>query len=925
MSPRHRPGSIKGDAVSPHPPAAHPKPWTKEPPALAHSLGADLISGLSAVRALQRLAAEGRNELRGRRGPGPLALFLRQFKQVVIWVLVGAAVLSAFLGDLTDAAAIGAIVLLNAFIGFYQEYRAEKSVAALRSLAAPLCRVLRDGRAAVIPAAEVVRGDVLLLDAGDLVAADARLFASASLRVNEAPLTGESEPVEKDAEPIEPEEAPLAERRNMAYQGTAVVGGTARALVTATGMQTEVGRITTLLNTAHEDQTPLQRRLDQVGRRLLVASLAVVALVFLLGVMRGEPGWEMLLTAVSLAVAAVPEGLPAVVTVALSLGVGRMARRHALIRRLPAVETLGSAQVICTDKTGTLTMGQMTTRLLWVGGREIELTGEGYDSRGLLLEAGRPLDACSDPALHTVLSLVAGCSEASLDGRDGTRTITGDPTEAALLVAAAKAGIHREAIEAECPRLRLLPFDSDRKRMAIIRRTPHGVRAFVKGAPDLLLTRCTQFLEAGGSVRPLTDSDRREIAAAADFFAARALRVLAAAFRDLPEADATTLPGDRIETRLVFSGLFAMYDPPRPEAREAVRRCREAGIRVVMITGDHPSTAAAVAGELGILAPGDTVLSGIQVAHLNDQELAEQAAHAAVYARVTAEDKLRIVRAFKSRGLVAAMTGDGVNDAPAIREASIGVAMGISGAEVTKEASDMVITDDNFSSIVAAVEEGRGIYDNIKKCLQYLLSGNVAEILVMLAAVLAGWPIPLLPLQLLWINLVTDGLPALALATDPVDPGVLRRPPRRPGEELTDGASLRLIFLTGALTAGAALLAFHYGLVLEQSLTAARSYAFSTLVFAEVLRSFGVRSPDRPLWKRSGPGNRYLTLVVAASIVLQVSLPHAPALRRLFGVEPLSITTCLGLLLLGMMPLLILEGRKALLARSLSRRTRTAA
>jgi len=892
-------------------------PWVQPIGDLAVELDTRPDSGLSTEEAAQRLAADGRNELRTAPGPSPLLLFLAQFKNLVIWVLIGAAVLSALLGEGADAIAIAAIVFLNACIGFYQEYRAEQAVAALRKMAAPLARVVRDGRATVIPAAEVVRGDVLLLEAGDLVAADARLIEAASLRANEAPLTGESQPVEKDSAPLSAAETALADRRNMVYLGTSVVGGQGRALVAATGMQTEVGRIASLLEDAGDGETPLQRRLDRVGRSLLAASLAIVALVFLLGLMRGEPPGRMLLAAVSLAVAAVPEGLPAVVTVALALGVGRMARRNALVRRLPAVETLGCTQVICSDKTGTLTVGQMTVTALWVAGRELEVTGQGYSPEGDLLEGGRSVLAGEVAAVRTVLTLAAGCNEAELDNREGRAGIVGDPTEAALLVAAAKIGIHRAAMETESPRLRVLPFDSERKRMTLVRRTVDGPRAFVKGAPDLLLSRCSHCLAPDGSVIALTEAARAQILEANDTLAGRALRVLAVAFRDLSEADCAHLDDEPLEGDLVFAGLLAMYDPPRAEAAEAVKRCQQAGIRVVMITGDHPATAAAVAQELGLLRPGQEVVSGLQVQQMSDEELEQRVERIAVYARVTAEDKLRVVRALKARGAVVAMTGDGVNDAPAIKEASIGVAMGITGTEVTKEASDMVVTDDNFSSIVAAVEEGRGIYDNIKKCLQYLLAGNTAEILLMLAAVLVGWPLPLLPLQLLWINLVTDGLPALALATDPVDPGVLSRPPRRPDEQFADRAFLRLVFLTGALTAGVALLAFYYGLVVERNLVAARNYAFSALVFAELFRSFGVRSPDRPLWRRRGPGNLRLTLVVIVSVLLQIFIHHVPALQRLFGIEPISAAACAGLLALGTIPLLVLELRKAWLGRGL--------
>ena len=889
-----------------------PPPWVRPIEELALEQEIQLTQGLSSEQAAKRLAADGPNEIRSVSGPNPLILFLGQFKNFVVWVLIGAAGLAAVLGESADAIAIGAIVFLNAGIGFFQEYRAERAVAALRKLAAPLACVLRDGRSSVIPAATVVRGDVLVLTAGDLVAADARLFEAASVRSDEASLTGESQAVGKHPNPLSAAQTALGDRLNMVYLGTSIVGGQGRALVVSTGMNTEVGRIASLLDEAKDGQTPLQRRLDRVGRSLLFASLGIVALVFALGLWRGEPAGAMLLTAVSLAVAAVPEGLPAVVTVALSLGVGRMVRRHALVRRLPAVETLGSAQVICSDKTGTLTMGEMTVRVLWLTGRELEVTGRGYSPEGDLLEAGKALPETVDGALKTVLTLAVGCNQAELDERDGKSGIAGDPTEAALLVVAAKAGILRAEVEEAHPRLRVLPFDSERKRMTIVRKTADGPRAFVKGAPDLLLTRCVHLLSADGSTTAMTDEKRSEIEKANGDLAGRALRVLGVAYRNLAEAEWEPLGEEELERDLVFAGLLAMHDPPRPEALEAVKLCQRAGIRVVMITGDHPATAAAVATELGILSPGDEVVSGLQIQELKDDELSQRVEHIAVYARVTAEDKLRVVRAFKSQGSVVAMTGDGVNDAPAIKEASIGIAMGIAGTEVTKEASDMVVTDDNFASIVAAVEEGRGIYDNIKKCLQYLLAGNTAEILVMLIAVLIGWPMPLIPIQLLWINLVTDGLPALALATDPVDPDVLSRPPRPSKEEFADRGFVLLVGASGLLTASVSLLAFWYGLVIEKNLPAARNYAFSALVFSELFRSFGVRSPIRPFWHRQGPGNIRLTLVVAASVLIQLVIHHFPPLQRVFGVAPISLIECAALLALGTAPFFILEIWKGL-------------
>jgi Ca2+-transporting ATPase len=874
---------------------------------VAQRLRTHLASGLSAAEAQRRLETEGPNELRGQGSASALSVLLRQFRSVVIWILIGAAVLSAVLHERLDAIAIGLIVVLNALIGFYQEWRAERSMAALRALSSPQAHVVRDGAVLAIPAPEIVRGDLLLLEAGDRVAADARLIAADALRADEAPLTGESEPVGKLATRLASAEIPLAERVNMAYQGTGIVAGQGRALVVATGMDTEVGQIASLIQQAGAEDTPLQRRLDQVGRHLLLASLAIVAVVFCLGVFRGEPPFHMLLVAVSLAVAAVPEGLPAVVTVALSLGVGRMVGRNALVRRLSAVETLGSVQVICSDKTGTLTTGEMTVRALWTAGREIQVTGSGYAPEGSLCENGERIDGHSDPPVRLLLTAAAASSEAILRQEGETPTVLGDPTEGALLVAAAKVDIRRDDLEQSYERLRVLPFDSERKRMTIVRATPAGPRAFVKGAPDVLLELCHSWAGADGESRPLTPADRAAVVAANEAFAQRAMRVIAVAVRELSRAQVTDLAPERLEQELTLIGLLAMYDPPRPEAREAVDRCRRAGIRTVMITGDHPATATAVGQELGMLAPGDAVLSGAELQRLTAEQLSARVDEIAVYARVTAADKLRIVHAFRARGTIVAMTGDGVNDAPAVKEASVGLAMGRTGTEVTKEASDVVITDDNFASIVAAVEEGRGIYDNIKKCLQYLLAGNAAEILVMLVASLVAWPVPLVPIQLLWINLVTDGLPALALASDPVDPSAMSRPPRPSEEQLVDRAFLLRLLVTGALSAIVALAAFGYAWLMARDLSLARTYAFTALVFEELLRSLTARSRHHPSWTRAGFPNPRLLVVVVASIVLQTGILLMPSLHAWFGVHPISLLEICALLALGAIPSVMLD------------------
>lgn len=876
---------------------------------VAVQLKADPIHGLATSEAAERLRTDGPNALRKGKAVSPLAILAAQFGSLVIWVLIGAAAVSVSLGEVIDGIAIIAIVALNAVIGFFQEYRAEKAAAALAQLAAPRARVIRDGRGQVLPATEVVPGDVLLLEAGDLVAADSRLLEASALRTTEAALTGESEPVEKHTG-VFPHETAIADRRNTVFLGTSVAAGSARALVVATGMSTEIGHIARLLETATSDATPLQRRLDQVARRLLWACLAIVAVVFGLGLLRGSGPFELFLSAVSLAVAAVPEGLPAVVTVALALGVQRMVRRNALVRRLPAVETLGCAQVICTDKTGTLTVGEMTARKVVTSARLYQISGEGYVPEGTFFSDGAERTVGDDPLLLDVLQAAAACNDAELQEKAGRPVVVGDPTEGALLVAAAKGGMTRSAIESDMPRLQTVPFDSDRKRMTVVRARGEDVTAFVKGAPEVILERCTHILTDQGPVG-LSASDRSRMVQVGALLANDALRVLALARRSLAQPFTVDAAND-LEQGLTLLGLIGLQDPPRPEVREAVAKCKRAGIKTVMITGDHPDTARAIARELGILESGDGVLLGVELECMTDEVLAERVSDIAVYARVTAEHKLRIVRAWKSRGAIVAMTGDGVNDAPALKEASIGIAMGITGTEVTKEAADIIITDDNFASIVAAVEEGRGIYDNIAKTLAYLLAGNAGELTVMLIAALVGWPLPLLPLHLLWINLVTDGLPALALATDPVDPGVLDRPPRRPGAQLMDHDFLRLTALTGILTAGVTLAAFAYELYIDANLEQARDAAFTVLVIAELMRSFGARSSVMTVWQVGLLSNIRLFLIVMVGFALQLTIHHVGPLQTLFGTGPLTFNQCMAWTALGFIPLLVLEGRKIL-------------
>jgi Ca2+-transporting ATPase len=894
--------------TQPLPITEHPKgaAWHNRPAeeVLEH-LGSS-ATGLLAAEAAQRLAVSGPNELKEGKRISPLQIFLGQFKSLIIWILIAAGIISGVLGEVVDTIAILAIVVLNAVIGFYQEFNSEQSIAALKKMTAPQAKVRRDGQITSIPASGIVAGDILALEAGDLVAADARLLTAASLKCIESALTGESDAVTKAPATLEPSDVPLGDRVNMVFMGTSVAAGTGHAVVVATAMKTELGRIAGLIEEAGADQgTPLQRKLDAFGRILVWTALGIVALLFGLGWLRGTKPFELFMTSISLAVAAVPESLPAVVTVALSMGVLRMARRRALVRKLAAVETLGSTNVICTDKTGTLTVGRMTARVLYVAGQRYEVTGEGYGPEGEVRFEGKKAEEPHTAPLLELATVLLGCNNAHLVQENETWKTVGDPTEGALLAAGLKAGGNQERIEKELPKHYEIPFDSDRKCSAVIRNMSDGkFRAFINGAPDVLLERCTDFYASTG-VRPMTEEDRQNIVAQNTAMAQQALRVLGSAYRDLDNTSLADLTADAVEHDLVFVGLSGMYDPPRQEAKEAVEKCRAAGIRVVMITGDHPHTAVAIALELGIVSAAAAV-TGAELDKMSDEELRRRSPEVSVYARVTAEHKLRIIRALQANEAVVAMTGDGVNDAPAIHGADIGIAMGESGTEVTKQAADMIITDDNFATIVAAVEEGRGIYDNIRKTLQYLLAGNTGELLLMTICVVIGLPMPLLPIHLLWINLVTDGLPALCLATDHIDPDVMKRRPRRRSESIADRGFLRTMSFTGFLTAGVAFAVYFYDLQSETTETA-RAAAFAVLVFAELLRSFGVRSETKQVWRISLFTNVNLVIVVAISVGFQVWSQHNATLGRFLQTSLMPLADSLLLLAVGAIPLLTLE------------------
>ena len=883
--------------------------------AVVEALGTDVRQGLSEAEAHARLAQHGRNELEAEKAVPAWRRFLAQFQDVLVMLLLVAAAISAGLWAYEreaalpyESLAILAVVLLNATMGYVQGSRAEAAVAALRAMSAAEASVIRGGQRRRVASAELVPGDVILIEEGDTIPADARLIETTALQTAEASLTGESLPVPKDTAPTEGE-APLGDRHGMVFSGTAATYGRGRAVVTATGMRTEMGRIAGLLRETPEEATPLQRELDRTGKLLGVAVVAIavvmIATIIFVGGVRGFAGIvEVMILGVALAVAAVPEGLPAVVTAVLSLGVQRMARRNAIVRHLAAVETLGSASVIASDKTGTLTKNEMTVRVAVTASGRVTFGGTGYAPQGAVeREGGGSVDGELRHELERALSAADRANNASVREHEGRWTVHGDPTEGALLVAARKAGIVTDDLEARLPRVGEVPFSSERKVMSTMHRDTERtarVVVFAKGAPDVLLGRCTREF-VGEGTRPLTPERRAEILQTNDTLAGDALRTLAVATRELPgellDGGGEVVEGADVERELTFAGLIGMIDPPRPEAREAVARARRAGIRPLMITGDHPRTAAVIARELGI-AHDEHAVTGAELERLSDAELARTVQETWVYARVNPEHKLRIVHALQEGGAVVAMTGDGVNDAPALKTADIGVAMGITGTDVSKEAADIVLADDNFASIVAAVEEGRAIFDNIRKFLRFLLSSNIGEVMTMFFGVLlaeriglrdegGAFALPLLATQILWINLVTDGAPALALGVDPADEGLMARPPRPHQESVITARMWRGIVFVGVVMAAGTLFVLDASLpggFVEGSgeLPYARTMAFTTLMLFQLFNVINARSDERSAFAHLFT-NRWLWGAIGVSLALQVVVLYTPALQRAFG------------------------------------------
>lgn len=855
----------------------------------------EAAEGLSSAQARERLEMDGENTLKGGTSVHPVKIFTAQFKDLMVLILLVCTGVSVFMGEYTEAVAIAVIVFVNALLGFFQELKTEKTLEALKNMAAPQAAVYRDGSLCKIPASQLVTGDVIQVEAGDRVPADGVILDAVSLAAEEAVLTGESVPVEKTIS-IGKQAGNELNRADILYMGTTVTKGRAKARVIATGMKTQMGRIAGMLGEIEEEPTPLQKRLDQLGKYIAVGCLLVCLIVSVTGLLRGEHFFDMLITGVSLAVAAVPEGLPAIVTIALALAVGRMVKRKALIRKLHAVETLGCASVICSDKTGTLTQNKMTVKRLYTLIRRIDVTGDGYERAGGFDVEGRRFHAAQDPDVRRLLEIAVLCNNAQLKSekegfvsRDravnkakGSHEVVGDPTEGALLVMAAKAGMLAGGLSTDYEKIGENPFDSERKCMSVVVRAKNGQRILlVKGACDVILNRCAS-VQKDGAVSVMTDGIKKEILQENDRMAERALRVLGFAYRNLPEG------GPANEEGLVFVGLTGMIDPPRKEAKQAVRTCRRAGIKTVMITGDHMATARAIAGEIGIWHKGDHVFTGAQLDRMDDEELARVVEDTTVFARVSPSHKLRIVRAFKKHGHVVAMTGDGVNDAPAIKEADIGVSMGISGTDVTKEASEVILLDDNFATLVTAVEEGRVIYSNIRKFIRYLLSCNIGEVLTMFLGMLMGLPVVLLPIQILLVNLVTDGLPAIALGLEPPEKDVMNQKPRRTSDGVFSHGLLTTILFRGCLIGLTTLAVFVTLFRMSLSVDVARTGAFLALVLTQLIHVFECKSETKNVFTVPYWNNLKLVLAAALSCSMIFAAIYVKALRPIFSTVPLD-------------------------------------
>lgn len=853
--------------------------------------------GLSNSEAQLRLEKFGENIIRQAKGISSLKIFISQFTNVVVGILFAALIISLMLGEHIDAAVIGVILIINSLLGFVQEYKAERAIEALRRLAALKAKVIRDGRLQEIDSRQLVPGDLMVLETGEKIDCDARLIEVYSLETQEAALTGESTPVLKSTDVLH-EKAQLADMHNMVFAGTIVIEGRAKALVVSTGMSTELGKIATLIQEEKEKPTPLQVQFRKLGMFLGILVVAISVIIFIAGYLKHMELFELFLVSISLAVAAIPEGLPTVVTISLAIGTQRMLKKKVLIRKLSSVETLGSTTVICTDKTGTLTHNEMTVKKLYANGRTVDVSGSGYLPEGGFTHQGKPVNP---QEIKLLLSIGALNNDAVLTSDN---KILGDPTEGALVVAAAKAGLMKQALERQSPRVNEIGFDTQRKRMTTVHKADKSHVAYVKGAPDMLLALCSHIHE-NGKVRKITMQDKKKIMAVNDDYAKNALRVLAFAYKMLKPKEAVS---KELEKNLVFVGLQAMIDPPRPEVFSSIRRCKEAGIRLIMVTGDHKLTAEAIARELGIEGKA---ISGDELGEKNIDAIIDDYA---IFARTNPVHKSQIIDALRKKGHIIAMTGDGVNDAPALKKADIGVAMGVSGTDVAKEASHMVLTDDNFANIVDAVEEGRGIYDNIKKYFAFLISGNIAEVMIVFFAIVFGLPLPLAAIQILLINLVTDGLPAVALSADPYEPNPMKRRPREKSERIYNGTAAFIVHYPIIMTL-AAIAVFYYTYTATNDLVRAQTATFLTVACSELYQAFAARSLRYPALRVGLFRNRWLVLAVLSSFIIAVSVIYVPFLNPIFGTTPLAAFEFIIILAIASLGFMYLESYKYIKSR----------
>ena len=864
--------------------------------------------GLNSSDIESRLEKYGHNELKEETGKSFFSKIKEQFSDFLVLILIGAALISIFVGEKTDAIVILAIVVLNAFLGIYQEGKAEKSLEALKQMASPTAKVIRNGHLEVVPASTLVPGDIVILEAGDIIPADLRLIESSNLKIEEASLTGESVPVEKNGNIDFDHEVSLGDRTNMAYMSTIVTYGRGKGVVVGTGHETEIGKIATAIQSYEDETTPLQKSLNQLGKFLGIATVIICIVVFGVGLLQGRDVLEMFMVAISLAVAAIPEGLPAIVTIVLALGMNKMVKRHAIVKKLLAVETLGSTTVICSDKTGTLTQNEMTVVKIYTDGKILDVTGTGYEPKGEFQLNGENIDTNSIGDLDTLLSIAILTNDAELEETSEGYKIIGDPTEGALVTLAGKSDVNKKDINSSYPRIGEIPFDSDRKMMTTFHKgyIKDKVVSFTKGAPDIVIDRCSH-ISTNGQVVPFNNELKEEVLKINSLFSKDALRVLAFAYREY-DSIPKNISSESNENNMVFVGLTGMIDPARDEAKDAIQMCKQAGIETVMITGDYKETAFAIAKELGMAENESQAMMGSELDNISDEDLREVVKNTKVYARVSPDHKVRIVSALKANGNITAMTGDGVNDALALKKADIGVSMGITGTDVAKNTAELILTDDNFASIVAAVEEGRIIYDNIKKFVFFLLSCNIGEILIVFTSILLNLPVPLLPIQLLWLNLVTDSFPALALGVEKGDPDIMERPPRNPNTPLLSKDLMFGVIVQSIAIAASSIAAYILALKAHPNdIVTARAITFATLITAELLRAYSSRSQKYTLFKIGVFSNKTLVYGTTFSFLLLLVVLYVPFLQPIFDTVPLGFAQWEIVLIFAFIPLVIGE------------------